>query len=131
MNNQGRLYKAGLKPVFKSTAFKKWRRIPESVEYGKSEDGCTVTFNHTFSEPGETCYFAFSYPYSLEESLKQGQRLYKRYIESDTVYFHKEILTLSLEKRPMELWTLTAKDDLITEEHEPLIDGLFPYHEGD
>jgi hypothetical protein len=31
----------------------------------------------------------------------------------------------------MELWTLTAKDEFITEEHEDLIEGLFPYHEGE
>jgi hypothetical protein len=67
----------------------------------------------------------------LEECLKQGQRLYKRFIESESVYFHKEILTLSKEKRPMELWTLTGKDERVSDVNEELIPDLFPFHEGD
>jgi hypothetical protein len=60
---------------------KKWKRIPGNVDFGKGEEGYQVTFSHTFNneEPGETHYFAFSYPFSLEESLKQSHRLLKKY----------------------------------------------------
>lgn len=103
------------------------------METGKGDEGFQVTFTHTFTYGAdETCYFAFSYPFSLEEVIKQGQRFYKKYYDSDTIYFHKEVLALSLEKRPMELWTLTGKDDKIQYGHyESLIGGLFPTHNDD
>ena len=113
---------------------KKWKRIPGNVDFGKGEEGYQVTFSHTFTEEAseeETYYFAFSYPYSLEESLKASQRMLKKYQDSKTIYFHKEILTLSLENRPMELLTITGKDDKIMTEREKLIEGLFPYHDGE
>ncbi len=136
MNNQGALYRAGLKPVYRvmPKASKKWKRIPGNVDFGKGEEGYQVTFSHTFTEDAtqeETYYFAFSYPYSLEESLKASQRMLKKYQDSETIYFHKEILALSLENRPMELLTITGKDEKIMTERELLIESLFPYHDGE
>ena len=136
MNNQGALYRAGLKPVYRvmPKASKKWKRIPGNVDFGKGEEGYQVTFSHTFTEDAteeETYYFAFSYPYSLEESLKASQRMLKKYQDSETIYFHKEILALSLENRPMELLTITGKDEKIMTERESLIEGLFPYYDGE
>ena len=55
--------------------------------------------------------------------------MFKKYLQSDIIYFHKEILCLSLENRPMELLTITGKDDKITEDRESMIPGLFPYHD--
>jgi len=57
--------------------------------------------------------------------------MFKKYIDSDTIYFHKEILALSLENRPMELLTITGKDDKLLNDREALIEGLFPYHDGE
>jgi len=57
--------------------------------------------------------------------------MFKKYIDSDTIYFHKEILALSLENRPMELLTITGKDDKLLTDREALIEGLFPYHDGE
>jgi len=31
----------------------------------------------------------------------------------------------------MELLTITGKDDKILQEREPLMDGLFPYHDAE
>ena len=75
MNNQGRLYKAGLKPVYRvlPTAQKRWKRIPEGVECGKGSEGFCITFSFTCTySQDDVYYFAFSYPFSLEECLKQG-----------------------------------------------------------
>ncbi len=144
MNNQGTLYRAGLRPVFRVTpkTQKKWRRLPNPVEYGKGEEGYQVTWSHSLvynlneegkvSSEQETYFFAFSYPFSLEESLKQSHRLYKKYISSETIYLHKEILCLSVEQRPMELLTLTGRDDKLNlEEREQVIEGLFPFYDPD
>ncbi len=55
----------------------------------------------------------------------------KKYQDSDTIYFHKEILALSLESRPMELLTITGRDEKLSQEREELIEDLFPYHDGE
>lgn len=41
MNNQGALYKVGLKPVYRvlPKTSKRWKRIPGNVDYGKGEEG--------------------------------------------------------------------------------------------
>lgn len=46
---------------------------------------------------------------------------------SDEVYFHRELLGYSLERRYMELITITARDDEATEREEKVEgQGLFP-----
>lgn len=74
MNNQGRLFKLGLKPVYRVGGVGEggqWRRIPNNVSYDYTEDGggpFFITFTHTFQEgEAQTTYFAFSYPFSFEE----------------------------------------------------------------
>ena len=50
MNNQGKLYKLGLKPVFKVMPdHPYWRRIPTDVNYDYGNEGFYVTFTHNFS----------------------------------------------------------------------------------
>jgi hypothetical protein len=50
--------------------------------------------------------------------------------EDRTLYFHKETLIYSLEKRRIDLLTISSFDK-IADEKEELIDGLFPEHKGD
>ena len=47
---------------------------------------------------------------------------------SDEIYFHRELLGYSLEKRYVELITITGKEDGKTKQREDRIDGpgLFP-----
>ncbi len=72
MNNQGKLYKMGLKPVYKVVPSEQteWQRIPNNVEYDYIEEGGPfyITFNHEFKY-AESCltFFAFTYPFSFEE----------------------------------------------------------------
>jgi len=72
MNNQGRLFKMGLKPVYKVVPDiqAEWQRIPTSVEYDYLDD-CGpfyITFTHDFKyEDQQITYFAFTYPFSFEE----------------------------------------------------------------
>lgn len=72
LNNQTKLYREGLKPVFRvlPNTQKKWRRIFTKVNYFiNQEDQFTLKFQHMFSNPpNETTYFAFSYPWSYEDS---------------------------------------------------------------
>lgn len=49
----------------------------------------------------------------------------KRCKEDENIYFTREILTYSLEKRPIELLTITDYNN-ITDKREPTIKYLFP-----
>jgi cytosolic carboxypeptidase protein 5 len=79
MNNQGRLYKMGLKPVYRLQEGRKplseWKRISGEVNWDYVEEGgggpffisWTYTFGPEECAEGVSTYFAFSYPFSFEE----------------------------------------------------------------
>jgi hypothetical protein len=131
MNNQGRLFKLGLKPVYRvlPSAQPSWQRIPASVQFDYLDEGpFFITFCHNFAyEETETTYFAFSYPFSFEEIQNQSQQLIDRFASSETIYVHREVLGLSLEGRPMDMLTISSRHKM-TFQREELIDGLFPCH---
>ena len=111
MNNQGKLYKSDLKPVYRvlPNHQKQWKRISNEVSYDYGTEGFYITFMFQFNhDPSETAYFAFTYPYSFEASLRKSEQLYDRFRNHDIIYFHREVLAYSLEQRPMELLTLTS-----------------------
>jgi hypothetical protein len=100
MNNQGRLFKLGLKPVYRNSVSGGWQRIPASVQYDYLDEGGPffITFTHNFIyDETETTYFAFSYPFSFEEIQAQSQAMVEKYAGSETIYVHREVLGLSLE----------------------------------
>ena len=77
------------------------------------EQTFTLSFPHLFSyAPTETTYFAFSYPFSLEESIEKLDQIEAKLKDHPTIYFHREILYHSLEGRPMEIITLSSKDGM-------------------
>jgi len=87
-----------------------------------------VTFAHTFSNfsaETDTAYFAWTYPFSFQESLNQTALLVKKFKEHPDIYIHREVLSYSRERRPMELITFSSKEKIL-EEREELIEGLFP-----
>ena len=69
MAQQGKLYKMGLRPVFRVLPkSKKWKRCNESLYWKTYEDGhFGITFTHTFNGfgPTDTAYFAWTYPWSF------------------------------------------------------------------
>ena len=92
-----------------------------------------VTFTHTFNNfntDKDTAYFAWTYPYGYDESLKKTQKLLKKYTDHENIYIHREVLYYSREHRAMEMITFSGRDK-ITEEKEELIEGLFPEANGD
>ena len=92
-----------------------------------------MTFTHTFTNfdpETDTAYFAWTYPFSFQESLDQTQQLLKDLKDHERIYIHREVLYYSRERRPMELITLTSKEKM-SSKREALIDGLFPDAEGD
>ena len=112
---------------------RKWRRIiTKAVTFFNNEEQFTLQFSHMFSYPeNQTTYFAFTYPFSYEDSLKKTDELQQKLQGQQNVYFNREILYYSLEGRAMELLTISSCDQM-TEEHETIPAdgrGLFPMAE--
>lgn len=77
MNNQGKLYTSGLKPVFYQSpddpVGQNFKRIPGKINFSYADDGFKMSFYHTFTftetelkatETPIKTYFAFTYPFS-------------------------------------------------------------------
>lgn len=75
MSNQGRLFKQGLRPVFRSASNMKWKRVLGKIDYKVLQNGLSnVTWSHTFDnikDKDEEVFFAYTYPYSYTESLNK------------------------------------------------------------
>jgi hypothetical protein len=103
---QQQLYKNGLKPVYKAPN-QKWRRCIGPVVCQEQNQAFTVTFSHTFKSPSDPVYFAWTYPWSYQDQLKKTKKWVQTFSQIKGIYIHREILTYSIEKRTVELITLT------------------------
>ena len=99
------------------------------VTFVNADDQFIMSFTHMFSyPPSETTYFAFTFPFSYEETIQQMDEVQARIANQPNIYFNREILYYSLEGRKMELITISSQDN-ITEERETIpadSKGLFP-----
>ncbi len=77
-----------------------------------------LKFSHLFNAlPGEKTYFAFSYPWSYEESQAKIDEIEQKFSNAPpekNLYFHREVLYYSIEGRKMEMLTISSRD-LITD----------------
>jgi hypothetical protein len=89
-----------------------------------------VNFSHTFAKAEELTYFAFHYPYSYSDCMDKLDDFETRFSDHKEIYFKRELLTHSIEKRRVDLITITDHHN-ITSTHEELIPRLFPDHYGD
>lgn len=82
-----------------------------------------MKFTHMFStQNSETTYFAFSYPWSYEESQNQIDEIetsFKNAEPEKKLYFHRETVYYSIEGRKMEMMTISSTDG-ITDERETI-----------
>ncbi|KRX01295.1 hypothetical protein PPERSA_11742 [Pseudocohnilembus persalinus] len=111
------------RPVYK-VKNQSWKRIENPVVFSKDEY-IDVSFDFTFKEEGPI-YFAFSYPYTYTECLEYSNQLYQKFKDDTIFYFHKEVLTLSYQKRFLELITISShegKQDQLEDKIDP---QLFP-----
>jgi hypothetical protein len=93
----------------------------------KENGDLECAIEYTFKDEEESVEFAFCYPYKYEQLIKYLNSL-NEYICDDELYFHKEVLAYSPQKRPIHLLTITSHDDSDKDkETEELIDSsLFP-----
>ncbi len=73
-------------------------------------------------------YIAFTYPFSYQECTTYFDKVHAKIKRdfSETIYFHRELITRSLEDRNVELITITGTNGVDKDEKEDKIDGLFP-----
>jgi hypothetical protein len=58
-----RLFREGMKPVFRNQGSEKWKRVKGEFNYRIGNDGMVdISFLHLFNH--EKVYFAFTYPWS-------------------------------------------------------------------
>ncbi|XP_041357946.1 cytosolic carboxypeptidase-like protein 5 isoform X2 [Gigantopelta aegis] len=137
MNRQGKLYSQGYAPLTRTVPGKhKWERIRDRPVYETVDGQFNLTFTYRFPDfRGSTTYFAFCFPWSQTECQEKLQELDKRYehcknLSPDSppksIYYHRELLCYTLDKRRVDLVTVSSCHG-ITSEREPRFDSrLFP-----
>jgi cytosolic carboxypeptidase protein 5 len=115
------------------TQQRKWRRLIQKVNYwfNQNEESSQfmLQFTHHFAyAEDQTTYFAFTFPFSYQESLDQMVFYENQLLNQPNVYFHKETLYHSVEGRKLELVTISSRDGMTDElEGNPAPkEGLFP-----
>eukprot|EP01017_Pseudomicrothorax_dubius_P040566 TRINITY_DN6363_c0_g1_i3.p1 TRINITY_DN6363_c0_g1~~TRINITY_DN6363_c0_g1_i3.p1 ORF type:complete len:621 (+),score=109.23 TRINITY_DN6363_c0_g1_i3:58-1920(+) len=126
MNCQLKLYNEGMVPVYKCLpSSPTWKRLPTSLTYKhQSDSGLEFAFSFKF-EREDTVYFAFSFPWSYIENQKYFEACEETARQSKDIYFHKEVLIRSREKRNVDLITISSTKGM-SNEREPMFYALFP-----
>ncbi len=85
-----------------------------------------MRFEHLFEcPPEETTYFALTFPFSYSDVQNILDGYEKSYNNHPKIYFHRELLTTSLEGRRIDLLTITSREEALRVIEDPL-PGLFP-----
>jgi murein tripeptide amidase MpaA len=124
---QSKLYREGLVPVCRVMPGKaEWSRIPlKCFNTGENDKNIKFSFRYTFPEGAERVYFAYTFPWSLNDNNKFLDKLIAKNAHREDIYIKREVATLSFEGRPMDMLTITGSNGKL-EEREELIPGLFP-----
>ncbi|XP_072788593.1 BEN domain-containing protein 5 isoform X8 [Taeniopygia guttata] len=102
------LYRDGMAPMVKSTSRSKWQRIPsKNVYYYRCPDhrkNYVMSFAFCFDREDDTYQFAYCYPYTYTRLQHYLDNLQRRNMD----YFCRELLGLSVQKRRLDLLTITS-----------------------
>ncbi|KAK2543404.1 hypothetical protein Q9966_003179 [Columba livia] len=97
-------------PMVKSTSRPKWQRIPsKNVYYYRCPDhrkNYVMSFAFCFDREADTYQFAYCYPYTYTRLQHYLDSLQRRSMG----YFCRELLALSVQKRRLDLLTITSPD---------------------
>jgi hypothetical protein len=78
-----------------------------------------------FTDPKDITYFCFHYPFSYTECINKLDHLEIKYFNNEKIYFHRELLSESIEGRRLDLLTISGQNGKLNEK-EGIITGLFP-----
>jgi hypothetical protein len=120
--------------VFNSPSYRPvWRCLPSQPEWQRIqgetfyESFYGSSYKYTFTcevQHGENdYYFAFTTPFSYSD-IQKSVKTFEKQVLGDT-YFFRETLVNSIDGRPVDLITISAKTSM-AEQKEPQISGLFP-----
>jgi hypothetical protein len=130
MNKVPKLYEQGMRPVVRLQSERGWKRSAFWPKWEKKGGNVEVTFQHCFeaSASGEVepVFLAFTYPYAFVDVLRKLEGLDQLFIGHEQIYYHRELLTRSIEGRRVDLLTVSSHEGK-TEEREQRIPGLFPH----
>jgi len=132
LNRQSKLYTNDFRPVFREhPSMSEWQRVRQPAQSRNVDGGdFRIRFKHRIeSSSCQEILFAFCIPFSLTENAALISRVEAR-LAADArmraeVYYHREVLALSRQGRPMDLITITAREGL-TEETEAEVAGCYP-----
>ncbi len=71
-------------------------------------------------------FFAFCHPYSYKESQIQLNKLQATYSNDPDIYFHRELLIRSPQRRKIDLLTISSHEGKLCESEPYMNIGLFP-----
>jgi len=91
----------------------------------QNEEDCQVKMKN--KEREKETFFAFSYPFSYKESQARLNQLQSLYSNDPDIYFHREVLILSPQRRKIDLLTISSHEGKLTECEPYMNIGLFPY----
>uniref|UniRef100_A0A0A9YG00 Cytosolic carboxypeptidase-like protein 5 n=1 Tax=Lygus hesperus TaxID=30085 RepID=A0A0A9YG00_LYGHE len=135
---QSKMYGQGMAPVFRMLPGRgTWERIRERPTFTGNQSRFTLTFKHRLQDNDRVVtYFAFTYPFSYTDLLGFLSNVELCHIQRsksedptmnklDEVYYHREVLCYTLDRRRVDLITISSHHN-ITNEREPRFQHLFP-----
>ena len=144
LNNNLRLFKSGYEIVYRELEVNQepkdfensynlneelnWKRFNNFTFKLNEEYKLELKLKHKFPKR-KFILFAFCFPWSYDKN-----NAFLNYIDNQinndsnesNIYFHNEILIYSKEKRNVNLLTITSKENIIFNQLEPNLIGLFP-----
>ena len=89
-----------------------WQRISTEVEYINRDNKFGIVFEHAldadFNE-GDVMLFAYTYPYTFNDMEVVDRRLARiAHQNTDKLYFKEEVISKSLEGRPLKLLIISS-----------------------
>ena len=138
LNKQNKLFSQGMSPVVQVGGRPGWERVRDPPTYWVTEGAFYMSFKfRCLEEAGSLVYFAFTFPYTYRELQSTLGRLERKHgnggqafaalqqLPDTAIYFHRELVTSSLEGRRLDLLTITGTNAM-ARQREPAPSGLFP-----
>jgi hypothetical protein len=114
-------------PVYKTAKTPSWQYCVNAIEdVTKVENSYQWTFRHEVKANEGDTYFAYTFPFSYTNTMKFVDDIEGKCLANPKIYFNRELINYSLEKRRIELLTITSKSLTQLTEVEPTILDLFP-----
>ncbi|XP_006622667.1 cytosolic carboxypeptidase 6 [Apis dorsata] len=130
ISKSANLFRNGMTPLVKSSSRSKWQRIPrDQVFYYKSaqhQNHYILSFAFSFDREEDVYQFALTYPYSYSRYLAHLDNLCTR-----LTYTKRETIATSIQKRKIELVTITSNLDDVQDRSRKVVVVLARVYPGE